>query len=41
MNDTNSFIIDLDTRVFNFDKLGILYADNVKGAMCIDTFYEK
>lgn len=36
LNDNRSIIIDLDTRNFNFDSLGKLYANNLKGAICID-----
>ena len=36
INDNRTIIIDLDTRNFNFDKLGKLYANNLKGAICFD-----
>jgi hypothetical protein len=36
INDEKSVIIDLDTRNFNFDTLGKLYCNNLKGALCLD-----
>ena len=38
INNENNIIIDLDTRNFNFDKLGKLYSSDMKGSICLDFF---